>query len=112
MGDMSGIEKSKAKYIEEQIECDTKLRGSRDVTMFTEETNEQHYGNDPQFFVKHLGPRLKYSCCNFNLSAKSSWLQYMSHKIGISGKVKESKKEEIKTLEEAETLTIREYQSK
>ena len=33
--------------------------------MMTEEANEQHYGNDPAFFVAHLGPNLKYSACEW-----------------------------------------------
>ena len=30
-----------------------------------EVTNEQLYANDPDFFVGHLGPRLKYSACEW-----------------------------------------------
>ena len=45
----------------QQIRCDRSSRGDRPVTTLVEDTNEQLYGNDPAFFVAHLGPRLKYS---------------------------------------------------
>jgi len=44
-----------------QIETDSALRATLPVTTDTEKVNEQLYGNDPYFFVHHLGPRLKYS---------------------------------------------------
>ena len=44
---------------------DTVERSKEPVTVMTEEANEQHYGNDPAFFVAHLGPNLKYSACEW-----------------------------------------------
>lgn len=35
------------------------------VALDTTAANEQHYEVPPEFFVKVLGPRLKYSCCYF-----------------------------------------------
>ena len=36
------------------------------ITLATAEANEQHYEVPPEFFACHLGPRLKYSCCNWD----------------------------------------------
>ena len=49
----------------QQIACDRKERVSKPVTEQVDVTNEQLYANDPDFFVAHLGPRLKYSACEF-----------------------------------------------
>lgn len=49
----------------QQITCDRYLRSKEPVTVMVEEANEQHYGNDPAFFVAHLGPKLKYSSCEW-----------------------------------------------
>ena len=46
-------------------QVDTVERSKEPVTVMTEEANEQHYGNDPAFFVAHLGPNLKYSACEW-----------------------------------------------
>ena len=35
------------------------------IAIATDEANEQHYGNDPAFFLAHLGPKLKYSSCEW-----------------------------------------------
>lgn len=35
------------------------------IAVLTEKANEQHYEVPPEFFVKCLGPNLKYSCCWF-----------------------------------------------
>ena len=40
-------------------------RVAEPVTVDTDLANEQHYGNDPHFFRAHLGPRLKYSACEW-----------------------------------------------
>jgi cyclopropane-fatty-acyl-phospholipid synthase len=48
-----------------QIETDSALRATLPVTTDVETVNEQLYGNDPYFFVNHLGPRLKYSACEY-----------------------------------------------
>eukprot|EP00967_Tisochrysis_lutea_P015747 scaffold17763_cov30-Tisochrysis_lutea.AAC.1 len=67
-----------------QIETDTALRATLPVTTDVETVNEQLYGNDPYFFVNHLGPRLKYSACEYPPG--------------------------INTLSAAETFTIQRYQ--
>ncbi|MFK7818120.1 MAG: cyclopropane-fatty-acyl-phospholipid synthase family protein [Planctomycetaceae bacterium] len=38
---------------------------SSPIALETDAANEQHYEVPPEFFVKSLGPRLKYSCCHF-----------------------------------------------
>ena len=48
-----------------QIACDRRERVARPVTAEVEVTNEQLYANDPAFFVAHLGPKLKYSACEW-----------------------------------------------
>ena len=68
-----------------QIECDRHLRPQQPVITAAEEANEQHYGNDPRFFVAHLGPRLKYSACVWSAATT--------------------------TLADAESATIRIYQA-
>ena len=70
----------------QQINLDRKVRRSRPVTAEVEVTNEQLYANDPDFFLAHLGPKLKYSACEFPEGCKS--------------------------LAEAEELTIAIYQEK
>jgi len=69
----------------QQILCDRKERTSKPVTEQVEVTNEQLYANDPDFFVEHLGPRLKYSACEWPATGTG-------------------------TLAEAETLTVSIYQ--
>ena len=69
----------------DQIACD-RSREKRPVTTEVEVTNEQLYANDPAFFLAHLGPRLKYSACEFPSAAT--------------------------TLAEAEEFTLRVYQDK
>ena len=69
----------------QQIACDRKERKTKPVTELVEVTNEQLYANDPDFFVGHLGPRLKYSACEWPDGA---------------------------TLSDAEDLTIKIYQEK
>ena len=61
-------------------------RSSRPVTTEVEAANEQLYANDPLFFLAHLGPRLKYSACEWPTPTTS--------------------------LAEAETFTIESYQAK
>jgi len=56
----------------QQIVTDTKERDLEPVTTMVEEANEQHYGNDPAFFAAHLGPRLKYSACEFGAVGDAS----------------------------------------
>lgn len=70
----------------QQIACDRLERKSKPVTEQVDVTNEQLYANDPDFFVAHLGPRLKYSACEFPTPTT--------------------------TLAEAETYTIAVYQDK
>mmetsp|Transcript_13689 Transcript_13689/g.30659 ORF Transcript_13689/g.30659 Transcript_13689/m.30659 type:complete len:347 (-) Transcript_13689:57-1097(-) len=48
-----------------QIEVDRTDRKKEPVTALVEKANEQLYGNDPKFFEEHLGPRLKYSACEW-----------------------------------------------
>ena len=48
-----------------QIQVDRFERCKEPVTTMVEEANEQHYGNDPAFFLAHLGPKLKYSSCEW-----------------------------------------------
>ena len=52
-----------------QINVDRYERSKEPVTVMVEEANEQHYGNDPAFFVAHLGPKLKYSACEWPSTA-------------------------------------------
>lgn len=54
------------------------------VTVDAAAANEQHYEVPTDFFLAHLGPRLKYSSCEFVTAAT--------------------------TLAEAETYSIKEYQ--
>mmetsp|Transcript_22588 Transcript_22588/g.45121 ORF Transcript_22588/g.45121 Transcript_22588/m.45121 type:complete len:348 (+) Transcript_22588:194-1237(+) len=68
----------------QQIKTDQELRTRLPVTTAVEETNEQLYGNDPTFFVTHLGKKLKYSACEYP-----------------SG---------VNTLDEAEIFTVAKYQ--
>lgn len=70
----------------QQIKLDRTDRGNRPVTAEVEVTNEQLYANDPQFFLDHLGPLLKYSACEWPPG--------------------------VTTLAEAETFTIRHYQQR
>ena len=49
----------------QQITLDRKERVTRPVTTEVEVTNEQLYANDPEFFLLHLGPKLKYSACEW-----------------------------------------------
>ena len=49
----------------QQILLDRKERVRAPVTTEVEVTNEQLYANDPAFFVAHLGPKLKYSACEW-----------------------------------------------
>jgi len=70
----------------QQILLDRKERGTRLVTEDVEVTNEQLYANDPDFFLAHLGPKLKYSACEWPPGCSS--------------------------LGEAEELTIANYQEK
>ncbi len=39
--------------------------GEASIALHTDKANEQHYELPPEFFVKVLGPHLKYSCCHF-----------------------------------------------
>ena len=57
-----------------------------DVTILADKANEQHYEVPTSFFKKHLGPRLKYSSCEWPIH--------------------------INTLAEAETATLRSYQNR
>jgi cyclopropane-fatty-acyl-phospholipid synthase len=66
------------------VQVDRKDRKKRPVTDLVEVTNDQLYANDPAFFLAHLGPKLKYSACEFPTEAT--------------------------TLAEAEELTLRRYQ--
>jgi len=50
----------------DQIRCDRVQRKETPVTTEVDIVNEQHYGNDPAFFLAHLGPKLKYSACKFS----------------------------------------------
>jgi len=70
----------------QQILLDRKFRGTRPVTTEVDVTNEQLYANDPEFFLLHLGPKLKYSACEWPAGCSS--------------------------LAEAEELTIANYQEK
>jgi cyclopropane-fatty-acyl-phospholipid synthase len=51
-------EKRRKKIIDE-------LRSSP-IAIETDKANDQHYMVPPEFFVKCLGPRLKYSCCHWD----------------------------------------------
>lgn len=70
----------------QQITLDRVERLKCPVTTEVEVTNEQLYANDPDFFLAHLGPKLKYSASEFPTSST--------------------------TLAEAEEYTIRIYQEK
>ena len=48
-----------------QIEFDRRQRNQKPVTIDADVTNEQLYANDPEFFRTHLGPKLKYSSCEW-----------------------------------------------
>ncbi len=41
------------------------------IALVPEKANEQHYELPPDFFVKVLGPRCKYSCCYWSPQSKS-----------------------------------------
>lgn len=75
-----------------QIELDRKGRTTAPVTTEVEVTNEQLYGNDPDFFVAHLGTKLKYSACE--------WPPGCEDKLDKA------------TLDKAEELTIANYQER
>ena len=47
------------------------IRKRAPVTTEVEVTNEQLYGNDPDFFVAHLGTKLKYSACEWPVGSTS-----------------------------------------
>ncbi|EOD34093.1 hypothetical protein EMIHUDRAFT_471594 [Emiliania huxleyi CCMP1516] len=55
-----------------QIKLDRQERTRAPVTTEVEVTNEQLYANDPAFFVAHLGPRLKYSACEWPVNCGAS----------------------------------------
>jgi len=65
----------------QQIKCDRE-RESCPVTTEVEVTNEQLYANDPAFFEAHLGPKLKYSACEW-LDASTSLAEAEAHTIAI-----------------------------
>ena len=75
----------------QQIEVDRRGRKRAPVTTEVEVTNEQLYGNDPDFFVAHLGTRLKYSACEWPVGSTAL---------------------DKAELDKAETLTIGIYQEK
>jgi len=54
-----------------QIEFDRRQRNKKPVTVDVDVTNEQLYANDPEFFLTHLGPKLKYSSCEWPTQATS-----------------------------------------
>jgi len=81
-----------------QIHVDTVERSKEPVTVMTEEANEQHYGNDPAFFVAHLGPKLKYSACEWPSTSNANGPND-PFKTGC-------------TLAEAESATLLIYQEK
>ena len=56
----------------DQIAVDRSARVAEPVTVDTDLANEQHYGNDPHFFRAHLGPRLKYSACEWPVNCGAS----------------------------------------
>ena len=60
-----GWQTRRGDVVVQQIEVDRRQRKARPVTAEVEKANEQLYANDPAFFVAHLGPRLKYSACEW-----------------------------------------------
>lgn len=44
---------------------------SQPVAIATDEANDQHYAVAPAFFETVLGPRLKYSCCDYSSGAST-----------------------------------------
>lgn len=91
-----GWDMRKGDVVREQIELDRGNRALEPITTHTDKANEQHYGNDPQFFEEHLGPRLKYSACEW----------------GIKGGSMNSSEERVKSLAEAESNTLAGYQKR
>jgi cyclopropane-fatty-acyl-phospholipid synthase len=81
----------------QQILLDRKERKRAPVTTEVEVTNEQLYANDPAFFVAHLGPKLKYSACEWP--------------VGCGADTKDPASC-AKSLADAEDLTIASYQQK
>ena len=81
-----GWQTRRGDVVVQQIEVDRRQRKARPVTAEVEKANEQLYANDPAFFVAHLGPRLKYSACEWAAGVTS--------------------------LAEAETRTVRSYQAR
>jgi len=81
----TGFQMRRGDVVIKQIACDRDTRALAPVTTEVEKANEQHYGNDPAFFEAHLGPRLKYSACEFS--------------------------EGVTSLAEAETVTLKRYQT-
>jgi len=79
----NGAARKRTTIVLDQIHLDRRIRTAEPVTTDVEVTNTQLYGNSPSFFELHLGPRLKYSSCKFEMSD---------------------------TLESAERKTIAEYQ--
>lgn len=81
----------------QQILLDRKERKRAPVTTEVEVTNEQLYANDPAFFVAHLGPKLKYSACEWPVGC---------------GATTEDPASCAKSLAAAEDLTVATYQEK
>jgi len=86
-----------ADVVVQQIKLDRKERVLAPVTKDVEITNEQLYANDPDFFVAHLGPKLKYSACEWPVGSTATTLDPASC---------------AKDLAAAEEFTLATYQDK
>jgi len=73
---------SSNKQIVKQVIDNINYSRSDKVTILTEKANQQHYEIPTEFFILHLGPKLKYSSCEWN----------------------------YKTIEENEIMTLKSYQ--
>lgn len=86
-----------ADVVVQQIKLDREERTRAPVTKDVEITNQQLYGNDPAFFVAHLGPKLKYSACEWPADCDATTVDAASCARHIAA---------------AEELTIAKYQEK
>jgi cyclopropane-fatty-acyl-phospholipid synthase len=78
------IDLSKKDFPQKELRLIDRIKELTDVTFDTDAANEQHYQVPTDFFLSHLGEKLKYSSCEWT--------------------------NETKTLEQAEQHTINEYQ--
>jgi cyclopropane-fatty-acyl-phospholipid synthase len=66
-----------------QIQVDRVERISKPVTAEVDVTNEQLYANDPNFFLAHLGPMLKYSSCEWPKGIVKNLAEAEVHTVAV-----------------------------